>query len=100
MGRKAGITEEQLLDLAEFESSARFSEEEKLVLRFAAALTRVPADVSDEMFAALRKRFDERQLVELSMAIGWENARARFNRVFRVEAEGFSEGSFCALPER
>jgi hypothetical protein len=34
------------------------------------------------------------------MAIAWENHRARFNRVFGVLAEGFSEGAFCPMPER
>ena len=95
-----GITEEQLCDLARFEASAHFNEEEKLVLRLAVALTRTPADVDDGLFAALRERFSERELVELNAAIAWENYRARFNRTFAVESEGFSKGKFCPLPER
>ncbi|HKW25236.1 MAG TPA: hypothetical protein VJN48_05595 [Terriglobales bacterium] len=100
MGRKMGITEEQLRDLARFDTSAHFNEEEKLVLRLAVELTRTPSEVSDDFFAALRSRFSERQLVELSAAIAWENYRARFNRTFDVQPEGFSEGKFCPLPER
>ncbi len=100
MGRKAGLTEEQLHDLAQFESSAHFDRRQKLVLRLATALTRTPAEVSDELFAALRGEFSERQLVELTSAIGWENYRARFNRTFALEAEDFSKGQFCPLPER
>ncbi len=100
MGRKMGITEEQLGDLARFDASAHFNEEEKLVLRLAVALTRTPAEVDDGLFAALRERFSERELVELSAAIAWENYRARFNRTFAVESEGFSQGKFCPLPER
>ena len=95
-----GITEEQLRDLARFDTSAHFNEEEKLVLRLAVELTRTPSEVSDDFFAALRSRFSERQLVELSAAIAWENYRARFNRTFDVQPEGFSEGKFCPLPER
>lgn len=100
MGRKLGITEEQLRNLARFDASAHFNEEEKLVLRLAVELTRTPAEVSEDFFTALRSRFSERQLVELTAAIAWENYRARFNRTFAVEAEGFSEGKFCPLPER
>jgi hypothetical protein len=37
-------------------------------------------------------------LVELRTAIAWENYRARFDHAFGMEAEGFSEGSYCALP--
>ncbi len=95
-----GITEEQLRDLAKFDASPHFNEEEKLVLRLAVELTRTPAEVSDDFFAALRSRFSERELVELTAAIAWENYRARFNRTFADEAEGFSEGKFCPLPER
>jgi alkylhydroperoxidase family enzyme len=100
VGRKTGITEEQLADLSRFEASAHFNGDEKLVLRLAVALTRTPSDVSDELFAALRNRFSEKELVELSGAIAWENYRARFNRTFGVESEAFSESKFCAMRER
>ena len=99
MGRKAGITEAQLHDLAGFEDSQVFSYAEKLVLRFAVAITRTPASVDDELFAALRREFSEPQLVELATAIAWENHRARFNRAFGVLPEGFTQGAFCPLPE-
>lgn len=99
MSRKAGITEAQLHDIARFEESQAFTPAEKLVLRLAAAMTRTPASVDDELFADLRREFSERQLVELATAIAWENNRARFNRAFGVLAEGFSKGSFCPMPE-
>jgi alkylhydroperoxidase family enzyme len=56
--------------------------------------------VGDALYEALRRRFSERELVELTAAIAWENYRARFNRTFGVEAEGFSAGQFCPLPEK
>jgi hypothetical protein len=62
-------------------------------------MTRTPASIDDDLFTALRAEFSEPQLVELAGAIAWENNRARFNRVFGITAEGFSEGSFCPLPE-
>lgn len=99
MGRKSGVTEQQLLDLAQFESSPHFKDVEKIVLRLATGLTRTPADVSDELYAQLRQHFSERQLVELTAVITWENARARFNRVYEIQAEGFSKGAFCPMPE-
>jgi alkylhydroperoxidase family enzyme len=100
VGRKAGITEAQLHDLACFEGSAAFSAKEKLVLRLTVALTRTPGTVDDALFAALRAEFSEPQLVEIATAIAWENYRARFNRTFGILAEGFSEGAFCPLPEK
>jgi alkylhydroperoxidase family enzyme len=100
VSRKQGITEEQLHDLSRFEDSTDFSSDEKLVLRLAVALTRTPSEVRDDLFASLRGRFSDRELVELTAAIAWENYRARFNRTFAVDSEGFSEGQFCPLPER
>lgn len=99
MSRRIGISEAQILDLAHFEESDAFSATEKLVLRLAVALTRTPASVDDQLFAALRNELDEAQIVELATAISWENHRARFNRTFAIGAEGFSKGAFCPLPE-
>ncbi len=70
------------------------------MLDYAVGLSQTPADVSDELVAVLRKNLDDGQLVELTAVIAWENFRARFNRGFAVEAQGFSEGAFCPLPER
>ncbi len=36
-------------------------------------------------------------MVELTSAIAWENFRARFNRGFGIEAEGFTEGAACPV---
>ena len=63
-----------------FEVSPHFNEDEKLVLRLAVELTRTPANVCDALYEALRQRFSERELVELTGVIAWENYRARFNR--------------------
>ena len=98
MGRKQGITEQQLLDLPHFESSSAYSEIEKLVLQYAVAMTQTPVEVSDELFAELQKHYDPKQMVELTSAIAWENYRARFDHAFGIEAEGFSEGAVCAIP--
>jgi alkylhydroperoxidase family enzyme len=54
------LTEEQLRDLNDYESSDAFSEREKLVLRYAEAMTRTPVEVPDELFAELQHHFDVR----------------------------------------
>jgi hypothetical protein len=56
--------------------------------------------VTDDLFAALRERFDERQLVELTNVIALENMRARFNSAFDMTVAGFSDGMVCVVPER
>jgi alkylhydroperoxidase family enzyme len=100
VGRMAGVTEEQLMALPDFEKSTAFNNIEKLVLRYAAAMTNTPVEISDALFESLRQHFDERQLVELTSAIAWENYRARFDHAFGLEAEGFYQGALCLLPER
>jgi 4-carboxymuconolactone decarboxylase len=100
VGRKEGLTERQLMGLADFEHSDDFNDLEKAVLRFATHLTLTPAEVPDDVFEALRPHFTPQQLVELTSAIAWENYRARFNRAFAVEAEGFTEGGVCAVQAR
>lgn len=77
-----------------------FSPLEKLVLDYGVAMTLTPVEVPDELFAALRQHFNEAQLVELTAAIAWENYRARFDHAFGIEAQGFSKGAYCPLPER
>jgi alkylhydroperoxidase family enzyme len=85
------------MDLASFEESPAFSELEKRVLRYTTALTRTPAEVPEELFNSLHEHFNPQQMVELTVAIAWENYRARFNRGFGVEAEGFTEGAVCLV---
>lgn len=100
IAHEAGISDEQLLALPRYRDSDTFDEDEKLVLDYATAMTRTPAAVDDELFAALRERFNERQLVELTSMIALENMRARFNAAFEITPAGFREGLVCAVPER
>ncbi len=48
-----------------------------------------PANVTDDVYERLRSNYSDRQIVELTNLIAWENARARFNRGFRVEPDGY-----------
>lgn len=99
MGRAQGVTEAQLLSLADFATSDAFSPLEKLALEYTVALCATPVSVPDALYEALRRELDEAQVVELTAAVAWENYRARFNRAFQIPAQGFSEGAVCALPE-
>ena len=84
--------------MPDYRSGALFSGTEKLVLEYADAMTQTPVEVPETLFARLGEVFSEAQLVELTATLAWENYRARFDHAFGVEAEGFSEGSYCALP--
>lgn len=99
IGRRSGITDEQLLALPRHRESGLFSEVDMLALDLADAMTRTPVRVPDELYDALREHFDEDQLVELIANIALENMRSRFNAAFEIGAAGFSEGLVCAIPD-
>ena len=52
-------------------------------------MTATPAEVPDAVYAEAAKHFSEAQLVELAATAAMENYRARLNRAFLVEAQGF-----------
>jgi alkylhydroperoxidase family enzyme len=84
--------------LPSYRISSLFSETEKLVLEYADAMTQTPVEVADALFAKLREKFTDAQLVELTATLAWENYRARFNHALGTESEGFTQDSYCALP--
>lgn len=98
MSRAHGVSAEQIAGLHNYRKDFNFSELERLVLEYTDALTDTPVEVPDALFARLRERFNEAQLVELTSAIAWEGYRARFSHAFGIESENFSEGALCALP--
>jgi alkylhydroperoxidase family enzyme len=100
VSRTSGITEEKIAALGEYRTSSLFSETEKLALEYADGMTQAPVEVSDAVYAKLRGKFSEAQLVELTAAIAWENYRARFDHAFGIESERFTKGSYCAMPVR
>jgi AhpD family alkylhydroperoxidase len=99
IARRAGIGDDQLLALPRYRESELFDQLEKLVLDYTVGMSRTPVAVSDELFAELKRRFDEAQLVELTNVIALENMRGRFNLALGIGATGFSEGMVCAVPE-
>jgi AhpD family alkylhydroperoxidase len=99
LAQKSGLAPETLRDLSNWRRSPQFDDLDRLVLEYAEAMTRTPVDVADELFARLREHFDERQLVELTVAIGLENTYSRCNWSFGIHGEGFSEGMYCVRPE-
>jgi alkylhydroperoxidase family enzyme len=100
VGRASGITTAQIAHLSSYRTDFNFSDIERVVLEYADAMTRTPVEVSDALFAKLRERFSETELVELTSGIAWENYRARFDHAFGIAAENFTDGAVCALPVR
>ena len=99
MGSSEGLSEEKILAVPRHRESAAFSALERLVLDYAEALTRTPAEATDAMVEALAGELSHESLVELTAVIAWENFRARFNRGFDVASQDFAEGAVCPIPD-
>ena len=54
------------------------------MIELADAMVDTPSNISDELYARLREKFSEEQLLQLSGHLAFENYRARLNRVFAV----------------
>jgi AhpD family alkylhydroperoxidase len=98
ISRQWGLTDEEILALPSYQASPLFSELDKLVLDYAAGMSRTPAGVPGELFDRLRQHLDDRQIVELTHHIALENMRGRFNLALGIGSAGFSNGMVCAVP--
>jgi uncharacterized peroxidase-related enzyme len=86
VARKIGITDQQLQDIQNYESSTSFSALEKLVLKYTEELTRT-AKSSDSVVQELKNHLSEEQLVELNLTVGTANLTNRFNMSFMTDPD-------------
>jgi alkylhydroperoxidase family enzyme len=92
-GMQAGASEEKIRQVGDAETSVLYDERERAALSYAEAITVTGRKVTDELFARVRARFSEAEIVELTAAVALENFRSKFNVALGVEAQGF-----CILP--
>jgi len=74
VGRKAGLSDEKLRAVLSDDRTA-FNDTERLVIELADAMTDTPANISDDLYARLRKQFAEEQLMQFGAQIAFENYR-------------------------
>jgi 4-carboxymuconolactone decarboxylase len=98
VARRWGITDEELLGLPQYQTSPRFSEVDRLVLRYAEDMSHTPVDVPADLVERLRERLHDAQIVELTHLVALESLRGRFNLALGIQAAGLSQGRVCALP--
>ena len=88
MGSSLGVSEEKILALPDYATSPHYSDAERVALEYADAMTLSDREVGDELFARLRRFYDDDAIVELTAVIAWENASSKFNRALRVPSQG------------
>jgi alkylhydroperoxidase family enzyme len=90
---RAQEDEAKALAVGSWRESDLFTPRERAALGYAEAITLSDQDVDDALFAQVREHFSEGETVELTAWIGLENLYSKFNRAFRIEAQGF-----CRIP--
>src|SRR6202050_15039 len=86
IARRVGVSREQLEHLADFETSPLFSDQERVVMRYASEATR-NVKVTDATFEAVRKSLDTRRLMELVQNVAFYNMVVRVLVPLGVEVE-------------
>ncbi len=87
MSSELGVTNEKIEALAEYATSKLYSEQERVALEYADSMTITGREVSDELFARVRRFFEEDAIIELTATIAWENSSSKFNRALRVPSQ-------------
>jgi AhpD family alkylhydroperoxidase len=83
--RKEGETERRLYLLNAWRESPGYSERERAALEWTEAVTQLgDGHVSDEVFAAVRPHFSDKELADLTLAVAAINAWNRMSISFRA----------------
>ncbi len=89
LGRKIGLSAEQI-EAAQgggYMNSPHLDERQKTAVRWAEAVTNMTARDDDELFAAMKKHFTEKQIVELTVFCGMWNYSNRLCEALHVDLE-------------
>jgi AhpD family alkylhydroperoxidase len=73
--RAEGVTEQRIYVLSAWREAPFYTPRERAALAWTEAVTLIPDGVSDELHASIREHFNEKEVVDLTMAIvaisGW-----------------------------
>src|SRR5476651_1004751 len=93
---RAGIVEDDYMDLINFEKSTRYNEKQKAALAYAEAITwDLPAD--DAFWARLHKRFSEPELVEIGNFVAITMGQQRWLRTINIEHHQILAGTAASM---
>ncbi|MEU3622099.1 transposase [Amycolatopsis coloradensis] len=93
-----GLDIERLKKIDDYATSPAFTDQERLGLAYADAMTASPVTVTDEQVAELEREFGRKGVIELTYQIALENMRARMNSALDITAQGFTSGDACRIP--
>ncbi|WP_322920602.1 carboxymuconolactone decarboxylase family protein [Nocardioides renjunii] len=94
--RDGGLSLEKASEVRRWRTSEAYSPLERGVMEYAAAMSRTPVAVTDEMAAALLAELGPDGLLELTARVGAMNMTARGNVALGIRSEHYAEA--CGLP--
>ncbi|HUP84494.1 MAG TPA: hypothetical protein VM143_02395 [Acidimicrobiales bacterium] len=102
LGRSAGLTEAQLAHIGDdpLPDDGTYDETELAIVEYAQRSSRLEP-ITDELFARLSARFEQRQIIELCFTVGLSNVINRFHATFLTDVDpetGEVLGPACAMP--
>jgi alkylhydroperoxidase family enzyme len=89
LGKKIGLTPEQIAAAqgSDYMASPHLDDRQKAAVRWAEAVTKMTARDDDEVFAAMKQHFTEKQIVELTVFCGMWNYSNRLCEALHVDLE-------------
>ncbi len=84
---RSGIKDEKLAAVWEFRTSPLFDDRERVALEFATAAASQPNDVTDELFARMKRHWSEGEIVEIAALISYFGFMNRFNDTMATPLE-------------
>ncbi|MEV6908474.1 carboxymuconolactone decarboxylase family protein [Amycolatopsis sp. NPDC051071] len=93
-----GLDIDRLKNIDDYAKSPAFTDQERLALAYADAMTASPVTVTDGQVAELEREFGRKGVIELTYQIALENSRARMNSALGIAAQGFTSGDACRVP--
>jgi len=91
-----GIDPVKMRDVPRWRDSGVYTDLERQVMAYAEAMTATPPTVTEGMVTELRRSLEDAALVELTMMVGVENVRSRFNSSLGLTSQGFKDR--CEVP--
>jgi len=88
--RAGGESEQRLYLLPAWREAPFYTERERAALEWTEALTHISEnDVADELYQRVRRQFDEKELVDLTLAVTAINSWNRLAIAFRTEVGSY-----------
>ena len=93
---KAGMAEDDVMDLLQFEKSSRYDERQKAALAYAEAIA-YRLDADDALWDRMHKHFTEPELVELGCMIGLTLGQQSWLRLLNIDHHQVMAGTEASM---